>query len=1036
MKRWLLLRRKSASSPHEDAGHLFRVPHLFLVFFLSLLSFLAFAQQRVTGKVVAGNSPVAGATVAVKNSATATQTNENGEFTINAPANSTLVISSVGFSTQEIKLGTNSNISVQLQSSANTMEDVVVVGYGTQRKATMTGSVSQVSGTQIAKSPAANVTASLQGRLPGLTAIQRNGQPGRDDANLLIRGGGTLNDNSPLIIIDGVQRSLIGRLNPEDIESISVLKDASAAIYGARGANGVILVTTKSGSKGKADFTFTYKRALSEPTKIPDVLDAATFAEVYNEGAYYRSGRNPNYWNNPQYSAATIQKFRDGSDPILFPNTDWVGLVLKDKPAYQENLNLQVNGGSNNVRYLLSFGTLSQNGNFVADPTFYRQYNGRVKVDIDLLKNLVVGANLSAIFNNRTFSPVGGNTNFVNILQANPTLVGRYPNGLIGPGRLGENPLLMDQRGYDKIFDNPIYSTFTASYKIPFVPGLKVDGSYNYDFSSQFQKTWSLPYTFHEYNTVTQTYDVKKGTGQAAASLTDAYRRYTTQMYNLRLSYDKIFLADHHIAAMVGFEQQQVKNSDVSATRRNFLSTALDQLNVGSTAPEDQSIGGGASNDAYDNYFGRVNYDFKSRYLFEFLFRYDGSPRFREGKRFGFFPGVMAAWRLSEEKFFRDAVSFVDQLKLRASYAELGNDRIGAFQYYQFYGFGGNYVFGNSIAPGLTTQTLPNPNVTWELAKKLDFGLEASLWNGKLGIDLTYWQQKRTDILIARNLAIPATMGFPGVPPENFAKVNSSGIELILSHRSRFGQFNYNVSGNVAYNKSEIIEQDEVPPAEAYQKITGMPIGSGLYYKADGIYNTIEELNDPKYPHHANTQLGDIKVLDLNSDGKINDKDRYRVPYSSQPRYVFGLNNDLQYKNFDLNVFFQGQAGARVYFGDAAALGGTDFANSSVWRATDRWTEANPNGTKPRADMWQPGNTTFFFFNAAFVRLKTIELGYNIPNSILQKTKAIKNLRVFVSAFNLATWAKEITFADPELNGSYLVWPQQRVINFGGSIKF
>ena len=269
----------------------------------------------------------------MKNSTIATQTNQSGEFTLNAPANSTLVISSVGFSTRELKLGSNTNISVQLQSAAQTMEDVVVVGYGTQKKATMAGSVAQITGAEIVKSPSANVTASLAGRLPGLVVNQRNGQPGRDDPSILIRGGGSLSGNGPLIIIDGVPRSLIGRLNPEDIESISVLKDASAAIYGARGANGVILVTTKSGSRGKADFTLTYNYASSEPTKVPAVLDAATFAEVYNEGAYYRAGRNASYWNNPQYSAATIQKYRDGSDPVLFPNTDWVGLVIKRKAS-------------------------------------------------------------------------------------------------------------------------------------------------------------------------------------------------------------------------------------------------------------------------------------------------------------------------------------------------------------------------------------------------------------------------------------------------------------------------------------------------------------------------------------------------------------------------------------------------------------------------------------------------------------------------------------------------------------------------------
>ncbi|RDC62527.1 SusC/RagA family TonB-linked outer membrane protein [Adhaeribacter pallidiroseus] len=281
------------------------------------------------------------------------------------------------------------------------------------------------------------------------------------------------------------------------------------------------------------------------------MLDAATFAEVYNEGGYYRAGRNPNYYNNPQYSADAIEKYRNGSDPVLYPNTDWVGELLKSQ-ASQQNINLQVNGGSDNVRYLLSFGSLQQGTNFYHDPTSYRQYNARVKVDIDLLKNLTVGANLSAILNKRTYAPTSQEINFINLMQASPTIVGRYPNGLYGPGRFGESPMLLDQRGYNKIDDSPLYSTFTATYKVPFVSGLKIDGSFNYDLNNQLEKTWNLPYSYYEYNTVTGDYDKKQAAIQSAASLTDIYRKYTTMLYNVRATYEKTLLADHHIVAMIG----------------------------------------------------------------------------------------------------------------------------------------------------------------------------------------------------------------------------------------------------------------------------------------------------------------------------------------------------------------------------------------------------------------------------------------------------------------------------------------------------
>jgi TonB-linked SusC/RagA family outer membrane protein len=416
------------------------------------------------------------------------------------------------------------------------------------------------------------------------------------------------------------------------------------------------------------------------------------------------------------------------------------------------------------------------------------------------------------------------------------------------------------------------------------------------------------------------------------------------------------------------------------------------------------------------------------------VFRYDGSQVFPAGNRYGFFPGFSAGWRLSEEDFIKNALPFVNQLKLRASYGQLGNDRVGTYQYLQSFLFGSNYVFGTSVAPGIYAGVMPNPNITWERSKKTDIGLEGQLWGGKLGFDLTYWTQKRNNILIARNLSVSNVFGFSGLPTENFGRVDASGFEAIISHRSAIGKLTYNISGNVAYQKSKVVELDEVPPAEAYQKYTGNPVGSGLYYKADGIYKNLDELN--KSPHAANTQVGDIRVVDLNKDGVIDAKDSYRVPYTATPRYVFGLNTDFQYKNFDLNIFFQGQAGVYNYDGTVATLGGTDFANASVWRADDRWSVTNPNGSKPRADAWQPGNTTFFLFDASFVRLKTVELGYSIPKSVLDRTKFLKNLRVFASAFNLATWAKEIKWADPELNGGYLTYPPQRIINFGASIKF
>lgn len=1016
----------------KELRHFLKRKLLLLMCVLGICSMSSYAQQKITGKVVASDSAIVGATVQVKGQNIGTFTDVNGNFKLNvSTANPTLIVSFIGYASQEIQLGNRTDITIELKASEAQLDEVVVVGYSTKSKTTLTGSVSTVSGKDIAKSPSANVAASLQGRLPGLVLNQRSGEPGRENLSILIRGQGTFGDSSPLIIIDGVQRSMLERLNPEDIESISVLKDASAAIYGARAANGVILVTTKSGSKGKPSFDFSYNYALSSPTKIPDMLDAGTFAEVYNEADWYRKGRPANY--TPFYPNDIIQKFRSGSDPVLYPNTNWVKEVLKPSTA-QKNLNFQASGGSENVRYLFSFGSLSQEGNFRNYPAKYNQYNIRTKVDVNLTKDLTVGANINAIFNNKEYSPIATDVNFINILQANPTIVARYPNGLIGPGRLGENPLLIDQRGYDRIEDTPIYSTFTASYKFPLIEGLKFDASFNFDLNNQFEKIFTTPYYYHEYNVNTQQYDYKKGTGNSIIELNDIYRKYTTTMHNFRISYNKTFAKDHTVSLLVGSEQQKNTFKSASAYRKNFVSTAIDQINVGSNAPDDRNNSGSASANAYNNYFGRVNYDFMSKYLFEFVFRYDGSQIFPEGKRYGFFPGVSLGWRLSEEKFIKDQLPFINQLKLRASYGQLGNDRVGQYQYLQSFSFGNNYVFGTGDVPGVYANTMPNPNITWEVSKKTDVGLEANLWNRLLGIDFTLWKESRSNILAQRNLSVSNVFGFSGLPSENIGKVDNQGFELILSHSNTVGKLFYNISANTAYSRSKIIFMDEAPLAEPYQNLTGNPVGSSLYYKADGIFNTQEELD--AYPHGPGAQVGDVKVLDLNNDGIIDSKDQFRFDKTAIPQYVFGLNTDFQYGNLDLNLFFQGQANAYNYDGTAAALGGTDFANATQFRAADRWSVNNPNATMPRADTWQPGATTFFLYDASFIRLKTAEIGYKLPKQLLAKTKLFKDLRVYVRGFNLLTWAKEIKWTDPEFSGNFTAYPPQRVLNFGATLKF
>lgn len=1005
--------------------------HVLVLFSFFLYVLTASAQNSIRGTVISetDNEPIIGANVTVKGTTNGTITDLDGHFTLQTPSDATLVVSYVGYVTQEIRVQGRQSLTIQLKEDAELLDEVVVVGYGTQKKETLTGSVVSVKGDEIRKSPAPNVSSSLSGKLPGLIVNQRSGEPGRDDPTILVRGFGTFGDTSPLIIIDGVERDNMSRMNPEDIESISVLKDASAAIYGARAANGVILITTKKGEVGKTEFSFNFNTAFSSPTIKPKMLDAATYAEVYNEGDWYRKGRPETY--TPIYSDEAIRKYRDGSDPILYPNTNWLDETLKPF-ALQTRTSIQASGGTEAVRYLFSFGALTQGEGFYHQPVKNNQYTFRANVTANLSKNLTFGANLSAIITNQKYTTVETWINFTNILQSSPTLVAQYPNGLIAGGRLGENPLLLDQRGYRSYKKSPVYSTFTASYKVPWVEGLKFDASFNYDMNNQLEKLFNLPYYYYDYNTVTGEYVKMQGTGASTVELTDTYSRWTTMLYNFRLSYDRQF-GNHHVGAMVGQEQQKNNYSYGMAYRKNFISTSIDQINVGSSAAEDKNNGGTATKTARNNFFGRINYDYVSKYLVELLFRYDGSQNFPSGKRYGFFPAGSLGWRMSEESFIKDNLNFVDQLKLRFSAGQTGNDRVAAYQYLQSYSFGGNYVFGTSDASGIYANTMPNPHITWEKSTKYDLGLDASLWNGLLGMELTLFKEKRTDILAARNLSIPNTLGFSGLPDENIGEVDNKGFELKLSHRNTVKDLFYNIDGNVSYAKNKIVYMDETPNSEPYQNKTGRPVNAGLFYKADGIFKTQQELDN--YPHANGTQVGDIRIVDLNNDGVIDSKDQYRSGYTSTPRLVFGLTGYFKYRDFDLTLFFQGQTGAYNYDNEFARLGESDPKNAFVDRAKDRWSASNPNGSMPRADAFQPGSTTFFLYDATFIRLKTLELGYTLPKSLASRLQ-LDDLRIYVSGFNVLTWAKEIKWTDPEINGNSLYYPQQRVFNIGLNVKF
>lgn len=1032
MRRLLKTRRAAVLDPRRMA------PAILFLFF-SILSISVFAQSPVTGTVRSGDQPVQGATVTVKGTQTAATTDDQGRFSINAPANATLVITHVNFSPKEVVVGSNGVAEAVLDPLSGSLGEVVVVGYNAQRKATLTGSISTVKGGDLVKSPQANLSNSLAGRFTGMILNNRSGEPGYDGSGILIRGLATTGSNEVLIVVDGVPGQIGGmeRLNPNDIESITILKDASAAIYGARSANGVILVTTKRGSTGKPSINASFNQGFTKPTRLPKMADAPTYAAIANEIAYYN---NVAGGMNQQYSAAEIQKFADGSDPLNYPNTDWAKASLK-KTALQNQANISVAGGSENVKYYLSAGTLYQDGLYKDGATKYRQYSFRSNIDANITKDLKASLYLSGRQEDRQFPTTSAGNVFRSIYRAFPTVPAFYPNGLPSYGIEGSNPAVMatDIGGINKNPNSVFNGILKGSYNISAVKGLSVDGYVAIDKSWNFTKSFSTPYLLYLYDRSTDTYGQRIiGGSNNLATLYEAQTNQTQITANVKANFQRSF-GNHNIFALVGYEQSEIKSESFSANRQNFPTTQTPELTQGGTAATDKDNAGGSYHFTRKSYFGKLAYNYKDRYMAEAQMRVDGSSTFPQGNRFGYFPSVSAGWRVSNESFFN--VPFISDLKIRASYGALGNDNVGLFQYLNNYSFNNQLVLNGSIVPGLDLTKLANPAIHWEEARKTDIGLEASFLKN-FNIEFIYFMQKRTNILAIRNASIPFVSGIVNpfgagslVPSENIGKVNSKGIETTLGYTKRSGQITWGVSGNFTYAKSEIIDIDESAAALSYQKQTGQPLNTYLLYNAIGIFRSDADI--AKYPHLSVAKPGDLIYEDYNGDGKITGDDQVRTKYGNIPLITYGFLANAAYKDFDIAMVFAGQAKVSQYVLPESGTVGNFY---SSW-ADNRWSPSNTAGSYPRVDTRASAsvngglyNSTFWLNDASFLRLKNIELGYNLSTVLTQKIK-IQGARVYVNAFNLFTVTKVKDY-DPEGNsGSGQFYPQQKIINVGVNIK-
>jgi TonB-linked SusC/RagA family outer membrane protein len=1004
-------------------------PVMFFVYAIS--SIAGVADKTVNGTVKDGNGqPIAGAIVQIKSTTVGVTTGEDGSFSLNVPENATLQISHIGYLTIEIVVGTQTTIEIVLEESAESLEELVVVGYGTQKKVTLTGSVAAVKGEDIVKSPAVNVTNSLAGRLPGVIINNRSGEPGREGTSLYIRGRSTTGNTSALVLVDGVERSGLESINPNDIESISVLKDASAAIYGSRAANGVILVTTKRGNSAKPLINFSFNQGFTQATRIPIMADSYTFAKVYNE-TETGAGRSP------KYTDEEMEKFRNGTDPD-YPNTDWYKFALKEWTP-QHRSNLSVSGSNSRAKYYLSLGELRQDGQFKGGTARYNQYNIRSNVDVQITDKLTVGMNIAGRYDRKHYPWRDIWWYSSHLYLYLPMWQPFWPGtDKMTPLRESENirNLVSDNGGTIDTDIKTVQSTLFFKWDIPWIKGLSVDGSGSYDAATNFTKTWRTPtYVWFKNDATGELEERLSGAAVARATLSDRTDMNTLFYLIAKANYERSF-GRHNVTAMVGYEQSQIKGNFMSAYRNDYISTSIPQLFAGSTDKTQQGNDGSASQDAKQNIFGRLGYDYAGKYMAQFTLRRDGSPRFPKEKRYGIFPGASVGWRLSEESFMEN-ITFVDNLKIRGSYGKMGNDLVNAFQYLTSYAYGSNYVIGGNDVSGLAESGVPNPNITWETSVTWNGGLEASFWNGLFGFEFDVFKTKRSDILRRRNASVPAYTGL-SLPDENIGVVENKGFELILKHEKRSGDFRYNITGNMSFSRNKVVFIDEAPGAELYQLATGRPIGSSLYYNAIGIFR--DEAHIDSYPHLLNAQPGDIIYEDTNGDGEINSRDQIRENMTNIPEIVYGLTANFAYKGFDLSVLFQGQENAKQFFGSYFTVMNYSLGNFAVWRANDHWSPENTDATMPRPDNSNTNNNTLtstqWLINAGFLRLKSLELGYTFPKSLCDKV-GMQNLRISVSGHNLFLiydHMKEIGL-DPEAS-DYWYYSQQRVWNIGISLTF
>lgn len=1074
---------------------------LMLTFFAAVvLSISAQAQTQVKGTISSSRDgkPVSGASVMNKATKSGTQTDANGGFTLAAKTGDILSVTSIGFQPKEVVvLAGQTSITINLDATEENLESVVVVGYATQKKVNLTGSVATVTAKDIEDRPITNLSTSLAGLMSGVSVTQGSGQPGADGAGIIVRGRGTLSSTSPLIIIDGVIGAL-DAVNPQDVESVSVLKDAaSASIYGSQAGNGVVLITTKKGTRNKLSVNYAGVFSFTSPMNVPSlVTNYAEHMRLTNEA-------HTNLNQAPKYSALTIAAWDSASkipnalspsgvpNYIAYPNTDWIDAFFSSRLV--QNHNISINGGSDKTTYLFSMGYLNNQGTI--ENTWSKRYQFRTNIESKVTKFLTIGSQTFAMFQNDALGNVTDAFNFVR--QTTPGIVPRY-QGRYGYAQISEEnqqannvfSFLNNRLGKDQTsrFNTTIYATATL------MKGLSFETRFNYQMRQNEYRARTNPAAAERWNFATNT---QMSFPQIPSNLSSSYsfdKNYQTTLDNV-LRYSTTIGNNHDVSAFVGYNQLYYNYYNTSFSKQGMIDY---NLYVPSTVLNPTSTTGSENDWSIRSLFGRVNYAYKGKYLVEGNLRYDGVSRFSPTSRFGYFPSASAGWRISDEKFMKKA-KWINNLKIRASWGELGAYASGLYDWQATYATR-LYSFNNVQASGLAVGRYANPELRWEATNIKDIGFDASLFKNKLTIEFDLFRRNTDGIL--SSITIPITAGIASAPTVNLAAVQNQGFDMTIGTRGTVAGIKYSVSGNFSYTENKVTKfrgklqegwTTDAAGNKVYQsnlsavfnngaledKIIGEHYiykvyrGTGSYFNADGTVNiaggpkdgmlrTADDLKWAQAMLAAGYKLrpgnairkdaiwyGDLIYADLNGDGDYgNSFDREFVGSSALPKYVFGFNIDLSWKNFDLSMIFSGAAGHKFSFNQSGFNGSSVVWGNSISAAVakDRYyfNDADPsdprnniNGKYTRLRVSDGQNAAvgsdWWLYDASWVKLRNLQLGYNLPKSLMNKL-SIQRARVFFSGENLFM-ITNFPGLDPEI-GSGFSYPTMSQYAFGVNVTF